>query len=230
MRRNGFTMVELIFVIIIIGILSVAAIPKFGDIKDRAKINSEYSALSGLDNAIAAKIEFAKEDNGDDNASVLWHDEAAGTASSKTVYQNINSDKKVLSSIAKKIDTLKIVGFIDGKNDGTITAGDGLTTFDILMIEGAASNHVSGVKQKESGKDKTKGRPDINDFWVFNPLPFDINITSSGSDGVENTLVPSGSIVLIDANNSVTVTNITVTQSDNTNNTKTFTDPYVPDL
>ncbi len=218
MRRNGFTMVELIFVIIIIGILSVAALPKFGDIKDRAKINSEYSALSGLDGAIISKIEFAREDNGDDNASVLWHGENEGTASSATTYKSINDNKKVLSSIVKKGDNLKIVGFIDGEHNGTITSGDGGTTFDLLMIEGAASNQVSGVKQKEAGKDLTKGRPDINDFWVFNPTPVDINITGTN---ISNTLVPSGELVLVDANG--TIGTVTAKQNDNPSNTKNFT-------
>ena len=71
MRRNGFTMVELIFVIIIIGVLSVAAIPKFGDIKDRAKVATEYGALSGLDDVIAANMEMQKDDY--NNILVDWH-------------------------------------------------------------------------------------------------------------------------------------------------------------
>jgi prepilin-type N-terminal cleavage/methylation domain-containing protein len=211
MRRSGFTMVELIFVIIIIGILSVAAIPKFGDIKDRAKINAEYSSLSGLDAAIIAKIEFAREDNGDDNASVLWHGEVASTSSSSADYNKTNNTKKVLSSIVKKGDNLKIIGYIDGQNDGTISSGDSLTTFDLLMIEGAASNSISGVKQIKTNEDKTEGRPDKNDFWVFNPMPIDVNISSS-SYGVTNTFVPSGELVLIDVNETVAdITNINAT-------------------
>lgn len=71
MKRNGFTMVELIFVIIIIGVLSVAAIPKFGDIKDRAKVATEYGALSGLDDVIAANMEMQKDDY--NNILVDWH-------------------------------------------------------------------------------------------------------------------------------------------------------------
>ncbi len=219
MKRSGFTMVELIFVIIIIGILSVAAIPKFGDIKDRAKINAEYSALSGLDAAIIAKIEFAREDHGDDNASVLWHGEA--TTSSGTDYNNTNNAKKVLSSIVKKGDNLKIVGFIDGKNDG-ISSGNSLTTFDLLMIEGAASNHISGAKQTKTNEDKTKGRPDKNDFWVFNPTPIDVNITST-SYGVTNTFVPSGELILVDVNE--TVADITQIQATGGGSTKAFVAP-----
>ena len=188
MRRSGFTMVELIFVIIIIGILSVAAIPKFGDIKDRAKVNSEYNSLSGLDGAIEAAIQFQEEDN--DNMGVLWHNQAAGTA--ETDYSTINTNKKVLSKIVKKGDDLKIVGYVDLDTDGT--DADNKMEYDVLFIEGAASNHTTGVRQKSEGD--VAGKPDKNDVWVFNTSPADITIKG---DDVTDSNISSGELKLIDA-------------------------------
>lgn len=203
MRRNGFTMVELIFVIIIIGILSVAAIPKFGDIKDRAKVNSEYSALSGLDGAIAAAMEFQDEDNG--NIGVEWHRQ-----SSSDTYTSINSAKKVLSKIVKKGDDLKIVASIAMDENGT-TNDDGLV-YDVVFIEGSASSHDKGVKQKSEGD--VVGKPDKNDVWVFNTSPVNITITGSA---VTDANVSSGELKLIDATTALDYgTNISAKYEDNT--------------
>jgi len=44
--RRGFTMIELIFVIVIIGILAVIAIPKLSATRDDAKITTELQNLS----------------------------------------------------------------------------------------------------------------------------------------------------------------------------------------
>ncbi len=187
MKRNGFTMVELIFVIIVIGVLAAMAIPKFGEIRDRAKVNAEYASLSGLDGTITAEIEFRREDSNGDDINVTWH----GTK--YTTYSDINDNKKVLSKVLKKGDKLKIVKYVDlDKNGGT--SGDNDVAYDVIFIEGQASNSDTGVHKTTD----TEGRPDRNDVWVFNTSPVDVKIATYPNGSEVNTTVTSGEIALID--------------------------------
>ena len=48
MKRSGFTMIELIFVIVILGILASVAIPKLAATRDDAKVSKALSEVSTL--------------------------------------------------------------------------------------------------------------------------------------------------------------------------------------
>ena len=212
MRRNAFTMIELIVVIMIIGILVTMAVPKFDKIKNLAKVNSEVASVTGLDSVIMAEMEIRSKDYGD--SKVNWHNyiamNDASSANRAAHYKKINDEQLVFSAIAKHNKFFKIVGYKEIDKEGKFTFDDGLF-YDALVIKVEATKSDTGAKYPVDalGQD-IKGSPDKNDFWVFNPSSVDLTIgTKNATIPINKTIVKSGEIALIDVNGTIPVSAMT---------------------
>lgn len=68
MKRAGFTMIELIFVIVILGILSAVALPKFVGVSEQANVGKAGAYIGTLNRTVAPALwadSLAKGGNGD---------------------------------------------------------------------------------------------------------------------------------------------------------------------
>jgi len=119
-RQSGFTLIELVIVVVILGFLAVTAIPKFIDLTDQAK----QANIEGMAGGFATAISLARSQ---------W--EAEGRPKNANDQNNVDYDgTTVFLTKENNTTTPKIrPGYVTGLSDNGDTLG-GLTASDCVDI------------------------------------------------------------------------------------------------
>ncbi len=196
MKRNAFTMVELISVIVIIGILSSVAIPKFGGIKDQANKSTELATAASISASLEAihgnwSISDGDFDWNNDGVDDDIENELAESGYPYDLKRDENGD--AIGALTKSSSKS---GFIEQEYGTMNNVSNSL--FKIYTAK--ASNPTTGV---DSSKE-IAGKPDKNDFWLY---MIDTNSTNKcyvSSSSSKKKQIISGDFMLIDVNRSLT--------------------------
>ena len=134
-RRNGFSMIELVFVIVILGVLAAVAVPRFVATRTDAQVATARSDMASVQKAIVAKV-FA--DNIDATASKPTDpNKPWGQAGAQTMTWG---------------EWIMQVGGLDGGRWATVTKGTTLSNITIKDNNGIeAIGNVSGANKSGRG-------------------------------------------------------------------------------
>ncbi len=179
-------MVELIFVIVIIGILAAVAIPKLSGVTDGAKKSAEIATIS----AVATALDSANGEWSINEGNFLWGNKESSSKLNSLGYPNdLSKNGEVFGAVIK------------GKNSKftkqkTINAVD----YNVSIFTGPASDPVHGVKFDTSAPNSDiPNKPDHNDFWIY---AFYTNQNKTCS--YNGKTIDAGDFVLIDVNGTST--------------------------
>lgn len=142
--KKAFTLIELIFTIVLIGVLASVAIPKFSGLNDGAKISAELSTASSIQVAI-------------DSCHGEWIINEGSFTCGKDIdgENNLTTDGYPKNSVMGTSDSSPINKILkNAKTSGWTRSG--------TKYRGPASNKTTGTSKCKTGKPcKTK-------YWDYN--------------------------------------------------------------
>ena len=205
MKRSGFSMIELVFVIVILGVLAAVAVPRFVATRTDAQVATARSDLASAQKAIVAKvfadnIDPTQSKAPDPNKSVAsqngafnkswgdWIIEVAGLDGSRWKNPNggeIPAARNGLNKSVKGENSVEPVGntIQNGKaQKGGCGAVLGIETDSGIMV--FAPNNLGQNNGHSTGVSPNQAK---NDFCTL------LSISYKNSAGVGNKLIPLAS-------------------------------------
>lgn len=196
MDRRAFTMIELIFVIVIIGTLSAMAVPKFTGVKDQAIKATELSTASAVSTALES-IHSAwsiSEDDFDWDSDGADDDIATELSSQGYPFDLNRTNNDALDALLKSGSKSGFKAQTKLKPLSAINC-----SMRYRLYTGKASDPARGIKYPTGNSARDiEGKPDRNDFWLYAP---EVNGTCTiSSDHFSARQVVSGDFILLDVN------------------------------
>ena len=151
--KKAFTLIELIFVIVIIGVLSAVAIPKFSHLSSNSKVAAELATASTIQSAIDdAHSEWVISEG-----SFNWGNDKTSDCTNS----DSSNDFNCTSGYPEKLGDCSDNGFdVILKSSKVVDAK--WSCSDNHDYEGPASQADSGVSNSPTGK------PDATKHWDYN--------------------------------------------------------------
>ena len=151
MRRSGFTMIELIFVIVILGILASVAIPKLAATRDDAKVSKVLNELATLKNDMSAyytsKGTYAATTITDETNVPLYTNNTCGTAAT-----SITSGTTYYYCVPKTGSGQEpLVSIAPNDANGVLTITSQTVTGNIGTAVQAASSYSTLISSVQNG-------------------------------------------------------------------------------
>ena len=144
--RAGFTMIELIFVIVIIGILASVAIPKLAATRDDAKISKMANAIQTAKSELAARI--IATNNVPNDAGTAAQIETAIKDYSNTIAEAIIANDANISSADVNDTTITFIDKDSGETCKDMVIHGNSKTSNVyieIVTAGGASSICNGV-------------------------------------------------------------------------------------
>ena len=116
--ESGFTLIELVIVIVILGILAAVAIPKYEDMREQARVATVKGQLGSIRSAIA--IQYAR------NA-------LNGSATFPTLDGTIFADGRVPKEPINNSSAVKTTPGVDDTGGWQYTAATGIVKINVSM-------------------------------------------------------------------------------------------------
>lgn len=185
-RQDGFTIIELVVVILLLGILAATALPRFMDVTDEAHAAVNEGVISGLNSGTALfratwvatgqPTDSAVEGFGDDDlfASDTGYPIGAAATNSVTMCQEVFDDVLQSGHPTVASATVTAGGYADGDVETAIEGAASATTDYVAILDASTDvasattchyYYVGQYKQGESGTGTagpTRTIPDIS--------------------------------------------------------------------
>ena len=138
MKRAGFTMIELIFVIVILGILAAVAIPKLAATRDDAQISKIVTNINTAQGEISGYTL---------SQGIAPTDETNLSSASNVIRLGIDTDKITISTTATALTgTVVRASFVDDQNISCASIEINGTTMAVDVNESSTGNVCLGVQ------------------------------------------------------------------------------------